>query len=389
MSDFIISSGEKKEIRSLFPHVQNGNIYLNHAAISPLSNKVTEALQAFLKDRNQGHVENFKSWMQITDETRINLAGLIHAKDPRHITFLGNTSEGISAVAEGYDWKEGDEVILNTLEFPSNVHPFRILEKRGVRLIYVEPDNKGIIKPERLEHVITSHTKMLSISAVQYLSGLKADLKTIGALCKKHKIFLIVDGIQALGATKIDVQDFGIDALASGCHKWLMAPMGIGFLYLSERLQNVLSPYKTGWLSVEEPWELSNFEQNWLPVSKHLEVGTLNMMGIIGLNASLSVFNRYGTDKLFAEISALGNYTYETLSRLSAVQLITPEDSTFRSGIITFSVKGINNPDEVVQELSEKNNITISAREGLFRISPHFYNTKNEIDTVLDEILAK
>jgi cysteine desulfurase / selenocysteine lyase len=389
MSDFIISTEEKNEIRSLFPHIQNGHIYLNHAAISPLSSNVTAALQAFLRERNRDHVENFKSWMQNTDETRTNLAGFIRAKDPRQITFLGNTSEGISAVAGGFDWKEGDEVILNTLEFPSNIHPFRILEKRGVRLIYVEPDENGIIRTERLEHVITSRTKMLSISAVQYLSGLKADLKSIGSMCKKHKIFLIVDGIQALGATKIDVQEFGIDALASGCHKWMMAPMGIGLLYLSEKLQNVLSPYKTGWLSVEEPWELSNFQQNWLPVSEHLEVGTLNMMGIIGLNASLSVFNRYGPEKLFAEISALGNYAYETLHRQPSVQLVTPGDPNFRAGIVTFSLKGVDNTDKVVQNLNEKKNITISAREGLFRLSPHFYNTKIEIDTVLDELLAR
>jgi len=387
MSDFTFSDKEKEEIRSQFPYLKNGSVYLNHAAISPLSNGVNQALQQFLHERHRGTVENFDQWMERVEDTRSLISDLIGADAPDQITFLGNTSEAISAVAEGFEWDEGDEIILNTLEFPSNIHPFRILENRGVRLIYVEPDEHGIIQPATLEHVITSRTKMLSISAVQYLSGLKADLKAIGEICKKHRIFFAVDGIQALGATNIDVQEFGIDALASGCHKWLMAPMGIGFLYLSEQLQKNLSPYKTGWLSVKNPWQLSNYEQEWLPVSKHLEIGTLNILGILGLYASLQDFNRIGTESIYSEIPALSQYLIDRLSAHSAVTLLTPKTEKYRAGIVTFSIDDGKDPDAFVDTLKKEKNITISARQGWYRISPHYYNTTKELDETLNELL--
>ncbi len=381
------SKKEKKEIRKQFPYLNNGSIYLNHAAISPLSTGVNGAIRQFLNDRHEDSVENFERWMSRVEDTRKLIGDFIGAESPDQITFMGNTSEAISAVAEGFDWKEHDEIILNTLEFPSNIHPFRILENRGVRLIYVEPDKDGIIQPEALEHVITSNTKMLSISAVQYLSGLKANLKKIGEICKKHRIFFVVDGIQALGATNINVKDFGIDALASGCHKWLMAPMGIGFLYLSEKLQLSLSPYKTGWLSVTNPWQLSDFDQDWLPVSKHLEVGTLNIIGIEGLHASLRDFNKTGPEAIFNEVKTLNRYLFEKLSAHPKVALLTPGNEEYRAGIVTFSIDDENDTDGVVKKLNKEKKITITARQGWYRISPHYYNTTEELDLVLKELL--
>lgn len=380
------SKTQLNEIRDLFPITRTGRVYMNHAAISPLPTPTFEATRRWLEVRNSGSVENFEEGMQTTDDTRSRVAAYINAPSPDQITFLGNTSDAISAVSEGLQWNEGDEIILNTLEFPTNVQPFRRLKTKGVTIRYVESDNHRV-HPVDIEALITPKTRLVSISAVQYLSGFRADLERIGNLCAKHDIFFVVDGIQALGASPIDVQSCKIDALATGAHKWLMSPMGIGFLYLSKNMQAVLEPYKTGWLSVENPWELSKFEKNWLPVNQHLETGTPNMIGITGLGASLKVFDGIGTDAIKQHIMHLSGYLIDQLQSKSDVSILTPEDENQRLGIVAFSVNSSADIDiDSVLETLKQQYITISAREGYFRISPHFYNTEEEVDTVLNKL---
>jgi selenocysteine lyase/cysteine desulfurase len=190
-----------------------------------------------------------------------------------------------------------------------------------------------------------------------------------------------------LGASPIDVQTCKIDALATGAHKWLMSPMGIGFLYLSEKMQGVLEPYKTGWLSVEDPWELSEFEKSWLPINQHLETGTPNLIGISGLGASLKMFEELGTDTIKQQILHLSGYILDQIQSKKNVSLITPDDSARRLGIVTFSVDSQAHTDmESVLNALKEQHITISAREGYYRISPHFNNTIEEIDTVIDQL---
>lgn len=378
----------KSEVRALFPHLEKGHVYLNHAAISPLSNRVKVAMENFIANRNSGSIDNFEEWMTLTEKTRELIARLIHANTADRISFMGNTSDAISAVAEGLDWKDGDEIILNTMEFPSNIQPFRILERKGVRLIYLQPDENGMITAEIINDAINPKTKMVSISAVQYLNGFRADLESIGKVCSEKNVYFIVDGIQALGAVPIDVQKYNIDALASGGHKWLMSPMGIGFLYLSEKMAQNLTPAKTGWLSVEVPWELSNFEQSWQPTSRHLETGTFNMIGLTGLHASLSLLLEIGIETISKEILKLTNYLYSNVSQKDRVEIMTPKSDDSRAGIFTFSLMNDEKPENILKKLN-KNQITISSREGYLRIAPHYYNTEKEIDYVLEHIFIE
>lgn len=375
----------KSELRTLFPHSTKGQTYLNHAAISPMSDRVKSAIETFLTDRNSGNIDNFPEWMELTEETRHLIAQLIHADESDRITFMGNTSDGLSAVAEGIDWNDGDEIVLNTLEFPSNIQPFRILENQGVKMVYLKPDESGCITPKMIQDAITPKTRIVSISFVQYLNGFRADLKSIGEICKANNIWFVVDGIQGLGAISINVQECHIDALASGAHKWLMSPMGIGFLYLSEKLADNLKPAKTGWLSVEVPWEMSNFEQPWLPVSKHLETGTYNTIGIVGLHASLKHLLEIGLKAIEDEILQLSDYLISNLSGKKGVRLLTPSRKNDRAGIVTFKLYSDRSADTIVEDLKSRQ-MTISARNGYIRISPHYYNTKEELKTVLDAI---
>lgn len=375
-----------KEIRRLFPHTQSGRVYMNHAAIGPLSTPTYDTIRRCIQVRNSGAVENFEDGMQMIEDARIRAARYINAPNDEQITFLGNTSDAISAISEGLHWDDGDEIILNTLEFPSNVQPFRRLESLGVVIKYVQAVNHAFDVSE-IKALITSKTKLISVSAVQYLSGFRADLQAIGNLCSSNDILFVVDAIQALGATPVDVQSCKIDALGTGAHKWLMSPMGIGFLYLSDKMSGLIEPYKTGWLSVEDPWELSEYEKSWLPASQHLETGTPNLLGISGLGASLKVFEDIGTNNIQQHILHLSGYAIDHLKSKSGLNVITSEDASRRLGIVTFSSETLNknDMDSIIHNLKEEQ-ITISAREGYFRMSPHFYNTKEEIDTVINSL---
>lgn len=382
----MMNNSTKERVRSNFSHTENDIVYLNHAAISPLSNDVRSAMEHFLDERNRRSIDNFYIWMETAERTRTMIANLIGSSSEERITFMGNTSDGLSAVAEGLDWSNGDEILLNTAEFPSNVQPFRILEKQGVRVRYIDTDKAGKVTPERVEESITQKTRLFSISAVQYLSGFKADLESIGKICRENDIIFCVDGIQALGAVDVNVEKCNIDALASGCHKWQMAPMGTGYLYVSESLADRLKPSKTGWLSVEEPWELSNFNQEWLPVSSHLETGTMNMIGITGLHASLEYMRDIGLDTIYNEIGGLSDYLIDRIKMNDKVHLLTPDDARHKAGIVTFSLSN-GDPEEIIDKMG-KRSITISVRQGFIRISPHFYNTFEELDLML-EILTR
>lgn len=373
--------------RHLFSHHTNGLIYLNHASVSPLPLSVYQVMEKYLRERTFGMVENFEVWTQTMEETRKNIAGLIHAPLPEQITLTGNTSDGISAVAEGFPWQKGDEIILNTMEFPANIQPFRALEKRGVVLSYLSPVD-GKITPEMIDQAITPSTRMVSVSAVQYLNGFYADLENIGDLCRSRNIFFVVDGIQALGAVPMDVKGFHIDALASGGHKWLMSPAGTGFLYLSEKLSERLRPYKTGWLSVVDPWQLTNYDQNWKSVSGHLETGMLNTAGFLGMNESLKMFFNIGVRNIRTTILETSRYAIDLLQKEPDITIISSVTDASRSGIVTFRLNDDADPEELTNSLRQKN-IAISSREGLCRISIHFYNTKQEIETAVAAITER
>lgn len=384
MNESPFSKEELNLIRKNFAHTEQGHTYLNHAAIGPLSNRVKSAIDGFISERHEGPIENLEHSMEISATTRHLISRYINAPDANMISYMGNTSEAISAVAEGLTWHRGDEIILNSMEFPTNIQPYRALADYGVKTIIVEAAN-SMITPAQIEEAITDKTRMVSISAVQFLHGFMADLKSIGEICKNHDLIFVVDAIQCTGAVPVDVQQCNIDALATGGHKWLMSPMGLGFLYCSDKLASKLRPSRTGWLSVEEPWDLLNYDQKWLPLSQHLEVGTPNMIGIAGLGESLQTMFDIGTNKIRQQIQFLTGHLINQLKNQKEVTIISPSDNHNRAGIVTFTFNHNANVNDIVNRLKEKK-ITISAREGLLRISPHYYNTTEEIDNALEEI---
>jgi selenocysteine lyase/cysteine desulfurase len=270
------------------------------------------------------------------------------------------------------------------MEFPSNVQPWRALESKGVKLNFVQVTD-GTITADQIEKHLNNKTRVVAISAVQFMNGYLADLEAIGQLCRDKNIFFVVDAIQALGQIPIDVQKYNIDALATGGHKWLMSPIGTGFLYLSDRLRHRLNPVRTGWFSVEVPWDLLNYDQPYLDNTMRFEAGSPNMIGLAGMNASLNTLLDIGVARIQAHLRTLSDQLTQKVLSETDYELYSPVDNRYRSGIVTFKFLKSIDGEKVINELkSEK--LVISYREGYFRISPHFYSSPSEIENAFNKI---
>jgi len=369
---------EKKffAFRKTFP-AYSQCIYMNHAAVSPLSQNVKNSLINYWRNRSHIPVDIYPSIMDTLEEFKEMICKLIHAKNSDEIAIIPNTSSGLNIVASGLKWKKGDRIILNTMEFPANVYPFMNLEKRGIIIDWVKPVN-GKIQVKDIESLVTNKTRLLSISFVQFINGFKADLEAIGKLCKQKGIWFVVDGIQGVGAIPIDVMKCNIDAFVSGGHKWLMWPMGTGFLYTNKKLLSNIQPTYAGWLSVKNSWDFFDYKLNFLDTAEKFQPGTLNFMGLVAAHKMLSIFLELKIENIFHRILSLTDILIHGINNLS-IKIITPEHKSIRSGIISIEVP---DPEKIFDELYA-NHIFAALREGIIRFSIHCTNTTEDIEKVL------
>ncbi|HAP36093.1 MAG TPA: aminotransferase [Bacteroidetes bacterium] len=366
--------------RSWFPHLNTGKLWLNHAAISPLNSRTKAAVEHYLLNRSEGSIDDFPQIVQISQNTKVQIGKLINAPAER-IGFVNNTSDGLNILANGIGWKSGDRILLNDSEFPTNVVPFLNLKRLGVEIDFVRTFNDEI-RLEDIEKAITPKTKLLSISFVQFLSGFKSDLKSIGKLCKRHNITFCVDAIQGLGSTPIDVQESGIDFLSSSGHKWLLSMMGFGFIYITEKLQSRISQQFAGWTSNKHYFNnLFDYRLDFDETARRYENGAQNNAGIVALGESVNLLNDVGIPKIHLHLLSLTDYIFE-FAEQNEIETATPREHEKRAGIVTLKLPGA---EKIFTSLNEQN-IIVSLREGKIRISPHFYNSVDDIQIVCEAI---
>jgi selenocysteine lyase/cysteine desulfurase len=364
--------------RRFFPIVKH-KVYLNHAATSPVSTKVKEALDEHYSTRMNREPGNWEHSMEVASELRTMFARMINAESGDRIAFTRNTTQGLNIIASGLKWKEGDEILIPEKEFPANVFPFKNLEKRGVKIKFM-PTPGGGLDPATLKSNITEKTRLLTLSFVEFLSGYKHDMETIGRICRDEEIIFIVDSIQGLGAIPLDVKKFHIDGLANGGHKWLMAPPGTGFLYITRELQDRINQVHMGWTGLENFEDFLDYDRKPVKTAARYELGSLNFAGITGAHASLSLLIKAGIEDIYQHLIDLTNYAIRELKSLG-FNIFTNENLKYRSGIITFY------PDQGAPELFEllqDHNIVCSLRSNMIRIAPHFYNNQDDIKRLLE-----
>jgi cysteine desulfurase / selenocysteine lyase len=373
-------------LRTLFPHSKT-SIYLDHASIGPLSLRVRAALQAHLLARSEGAVNTFAQDLEYLKQCRKNLASLINAESPDRIAFFMNTSDALNVVPTGLQWSAGDRIVVNDLEFPANVYPYWNVKKYGVELDIL-PTRDGEVTPEMIEQAITGsggRVRLVSLSAVQFLSGFRADLAAIGEVCKRHGVLFVVDAIQAAGAVPLDVQGMSIDALACGAQKWLLSTTGLAFLYISEELQHRIAQTNLGWISVAKPWDFFHYDQPLSATATRYENGTLNFPGVLALGASVQTFLEIGVSNIEQHLQTLTQQLMDGLTGNPAFTHVTDFSPERRAGIVSATLANTAGGDALCEKFLQRN-ITISLREGRLRFAPHCYNTTAEIAQTLDVV---
>ncbi len=367
-------------LRREFPHTERA-VYFNHAATGPLSRRVMETMFRFMQDRHVGSIENYQEFLPIFGRAHQSVARLL-GTDKSRIAFTPNTSYGLHVLAEGLSWQAGDHIAVPACEFPANVYPFMHLERKGVVLDFI-PHEEGVFTIEEVERALTPRTKLLSLSWVQFVSGFRADLKAIGQLCQDRGIIFSVDAIQGLGALELSVEDAGIDFLASGAQKWLLAPQGIGFMYVSQRLQEKITP-PAGWLHGPVDWDnFYDYRLTFHEDASRFHLGTMNNLGIAALGAALELYFEAGPAWCETRVLERAKQLAEGLDRIG-LRRYGSADPAHTSGIVTVYH---DDAPGLVASLKEKR-ISASLRNGLARFSPSFYNTAEEAERTIEAVRA-
>ena len=365
-----------EKYRRYFPHL-SGQVYLNHAAISPVSSLAREVVNEFLSRRMEKNIEYWPDALEQKQRLKKLIGKLINAA-PQNIALTPNTSSGLNILALGLNWKKGDRILLNDFEFPSNVIPFLNLRRWGVEVDFVS-HRQGRLAVEDFAAKIQPETRLLSISFVEFLNGFRNDLLRLSTLCRERNVIFAVDAIQGVGALEMDMEKMGIDFLATGGHKWLMWPAGTGFVYISPQIFNLLHPALAGWLSLQTPWNFFDYHQPFAPDASRFEPGSFNTMGLVAAAASLEMMLKIGPAAIEKKILKNTDYLIGKL-REAGFRLSTDPRPKHRSGIVSF----YHPRAEELFNFLKNHRITVSLREGVIRVSPHFYNNQEDLDRFLE-----
>ncbi|OGU35425.1 MAG: hypothetical protein A2068_07985 [Ignavibacteria bacterium GWB2_35_6b] len=368
------------EVRALFPHIAENKIYFNHASNGPVHNRIKERLSEYIEERNHKMIVNHDKSLAASKTAKEKLSEILGTK-PDRIAWADNVSNATSGIVQSLKWKTGDRILLNDLEFPSNVYPFLNLKSEGVEVDFVKSKD-GKVLVDDYEKLITPNTKLISVSLVQFLSGYRIDVKKLGEICRQKGILFFVDGIQGAGVVNINVEESNIDLFTGGSHKWFMGLEGTGHFYISQKLQNIIQQKLVGWTSVVDPWNLLDYNLTLRKNVDRYQNGTLNTIGITALDESLNLYKEFGMENVEKNVLSNTEYFINKLNETGINTVLENISQNDIAGIVTIKHE---NAKRIFINL-EKKNIFGSFREGMIRFSPHFYNTKDEIDFVVGEL---
>ena len=371
--------------QALFPVTQT-YAYLNHAGVGPAPAPVAwAARQAFDALSRRGSLE-----MEAHDAeaaARQRFARLINVA-PESIAFTKNVSDSFMTVAQGLDWRPGDNIVTAACEFPSNVYPWLNLAEQGVETRFAQSEDARL-PLERIAALIDERTRLISVSLVEFGTGMRNDVAAIARLAHAAGALCAVDGIQGLGALRLDATAAELDFVGSGSAKWLLSPAHVGLLYVRPSVLPSLRVARRGWKSVATPFDFFTYDQPLCVGAARLEGGSNNWLSLVALDAALALLESADAEQQ-VERRALG-----LADRLRAglrergYTVTSPDAPAERSQIVL--VRWGERADDaaasaVVARLASEAHVAISARNGLLRVSPHFYNTEGDLERLLDSL---
>ncbi len=358
-------------------------IHLNHAGVAPWPQRTVEALQAFAEENMHWGSRHYVQWARREHELRELLRWLINANSPHDIALLKSTSEALSVVAYGIDWRAGENVVTAQQEFPSNRVVWESLQDRfGVETRLA--DLSGCEPPEdALFALVDEDTRLLAISSVQYATGLRMDLERIGEFCRERDILFCVDAIQSLGAVPFDVKSCGADFIAADGHKWMLGPEGIALFYCRPELRPTLRLNQYGWHMVEDHEDFDRMDWEAAHSARRFECGSPNTLGIYGLHASLSLIFDTGLDHISEMISRKISYLHENINEMG-FESLTLQTPARRAGILTFRHPRLDS--RALHHHLKEHDILCALRGGGVRFSPHFYTPDEDLERAIEAL---
>ncbi|MCR5655338.1 MAG: SufS family cysteine desulfurase [Lachnospiraceae bacterium] len=399
--------GNRKEldkvIREEFPLLlQYGDTaYLDNAATTQKPRCVIDAEKEYYETANANPLRGlYELSVKATDayeDAREAVRGFLNAKSVSEVVFTRNASESLNLVAfsacEAFV-KEGDEILITVMEHHSNLLPWMHAAKRkGAVLRYLEFSGDGTIKEEEFLAALTEKTKIVAMTQISNVLGIKQDIKTFAKLAHDNGSLFVADGAQSVPHVPVDVQDLDVDFLAFSGHK-MLAPMGIGVLYGKEALLEEMPPFLTGGEMIEY---VKRDSATYAELPHKFEAGTVNVGGAVGLKAAIDYYNRIGFDTIVAREDELSVYAYEKLTGIDHLHLLGSKDATEHHGIFTFTVDDVH-PHDVAAILDS---MKVNVRAGhhcaqplmqflktpsTTRASLAFYNTFDEVDMLADAL---
>jgi selenocysteine lyase/cysteine desulfurase len=369
--------------RPLFPLAER-YAHFNHAGVSPVNTRAITAMNVFNERTSQEPFGDFREEIegQLRD-LRQRFATLINARSVDEIVLMPNTASGINTAALSLPLRPGDNVLVLDGDYPANIYPWMNLAYRGV-LTKIVPARNGGLDLNLLESRIDSHTRVIAMSTVVFATGFRNDIEAVGRICKQRGIFLVVDGIQSLGALPFDVQAANVDFLAAGSQKWLMGPIGGGFLYVRRELLDelVAGPY-VGAASVVDSQNFLDYNFTLQPTAERFSLGSSGIMNQLGLRASVTLLQEIGIERIAERVLMLAGVAIGDLQE-RGYRIVAGSAPEHRSGIVIVEV---DDPTATCARLQEAGIICIARGKG-FRIAPHFYNTEQEVLRV-GEVLGR
>lgn len=365
--------------RAQFPVTERW-AFLDHAAVAPLSAPAVVALGEYAANLAQNGIAAVKTWLNRIAEVRGRAARLINVPSPDDVYFVPNTTYGIGVVAEGFPWQADDNVVLAAEEYPSNQYPWMNLAARGVE-VRVVPNRASRLDIDDIRAAIDHRTRVLTVSAVEFASGFRNHLDALGALCRQRDVFFFVDAIQSLGVFPFDVQRSPIDALSADGHKWLLGPEGAGIGYIRREWVERLHPIGVGANSVIHPYAFTTIDFRLKPHAGRWEGGAYNVPGITALGASLELIQGVGIAAIERRVLELTDYLCDR-AQARGWSIFSSRRPTERSGIVSLVHPSM--PAGEVVKRCRNAGVIVNNRADRVRVSPHAYNTEDEIDRFLD-----
>lgn len=383
MIDQLLANEERR--RREFPICER-KVYCAHAADAPLPRRVADAMRETI-ERASTDERQFDLELENIAKSRKAIARLLNA-DPAEISFTGPTSAGLSIVANGLDWRAGDEVVCYLEDYPANVYPWLALEEGGVKVALIETAQLGEITPEAVERVLSKRTRLLALSTANFCSGYRVDVEGIGALCSERGILLCIDAIQTLGVVPMPLTH--VDFLSAGGQKWILGPSGSGILFVKSSRRDLLRPSIIGGWNVQSPNFIAQRQIEYAADGQKFEAGAYSHAAIAGMGAAVQLLLEVGLREITVRVLSLTGDLREQIAP-SGFEFLTPEAERNRAGILTFRHPRI--ATERFGERLSQSNITVSLRSdragrNWLRVSPHFYNTKAEISQIADLLNA-